>query len=73
MSHEHYHDIEPVTEDEKLSWPPFDRVVKLEKAFTDARGTIQPLVDRLMKSAGRAMVGEIRAAMQDLVSHVAEG
>jgi len=51
MSHEHYHDIEPVTEDEKLSWPPFDRVVKLEKAFTDARGTIQPLVDRLMKSA----------------------
>jgi hypothetical protein len=29
--------------------------------------------DRLMKSAGRAMVGEIRAAMQDLVSHVAEG
>ena len=29
--------------------------------------------DRLMKSAGRAMVGEIRVAMQDLVSHVAEG
>jgi Arc/MetJ-type ribon-helix-helix transcriptional regulator len=29
--------------------------------------------DRLMKSAGRAMVGEIRAAMEDLVSHVAEG
>lgn len=50
-SHDHYHDIEPVTEEEKLSWPPFDKVVKLEKAFTDARGTIQPLVDRLMKSA----------------------
>ena len=29
--------------------------------------------DRLIKSAGRAMVGEIRAAMEDLVSHVAEG
>jgi Arc/MetJ-type ribon-helix-helix transcriptional regulator len=29
--------------------------------------------DRLMKSAGRAMVGEIRAAMEDMVSHVAEG
>lgn len=49
--HDHYHDIEPVTEEEKLSWPPFDTVVKLEKAFVDARGTIQPLVDRLMKSA----------------------
>ncbi len=51
MSHDHYHDIEPVTEEEKLSWPAFDKVVKLDKAFTDARGTIQPLVDRLMKSA----------------------
>jgi len=29
--------------------------------------------DRLMKSAGRGMVGEARAAMLDLVSHVAEG
>lgn len=43
--------IDPVTPEEQASWPPFDRVVKLEKAFTDARGTIQPLVDRLMKSA----------------------
>lgn len=51
MASDHYHDIEPVTEDEKASWPPFDKVVKLEKAFVDARGTIQPLVDRLMKSA----------------------
>lgn len=51
MSHDHYHDIEPVTEEEKASWPPFDKVVKLDKAFVDARGTIQPLVDRLMKSA----------------------
>lgn len=49
--HDHYHDIEPVTEEEKASWPPFDRVVKLEKAYVDARGAIQPLVDRLMKSA----------------------
>lgn len=29
--------------------------------------------DRLIKSAGRAMVGEARAAMQDLVSNGAEG
>lgn len=29
--------------------------------------------DRLMKSAGRAMVGEARAAMQDLVGNAAEG
>lgn len=51
MCDKHYHDIEPVTEEEKASWPPFDRVVKLEKAYVDARGAIQPLVDRLMKSA----------------------
>ncbi|MBI3445276.1 MAG: cupin domain-containing protein [Magnetospirillum sp.] len=51
MSHDHYHDIEPVTEEERLSWPAFDRVVKMDKAFVDARGSIQPLVDRLMKSA----------------------
>lgn len=51
MSHDHYHDIEPVTEAEKANWPPFDRVVKLEKAYVDARGSIQPLVDTLMKSA----------------------
>ena len=29
--------------------------------------------DRLMKSAGRAMIGVIRAAMEALVSHVPEG
>lgn len=29
--------------------------------------------DRLIKSAGRAMVGEARAAMQDLVGNVTEG
>lgn len=51
MGHGNYHDIEPVTEEEKLSWPPFDTVVKLDKAHVDARGSIQPLVDRLMKSA----------------------
>lgn len=43
--------IDPLTEEEIASWPPFDRVVKLEAPFEDARGKIQPLVDRIMKSA----------------------
>jgi quercetin dioxygenase-like cupin family protein len=61
--HDHYHDIEPVTEEEKASWPPFDRVVKLDKAYVDARGSIQPLVDRLMKSAVliESKAGSLRA------------
>lgn len=44
-------DIDPLTEAEKATWPPHDRVVKLENPFVDARGSIQPLVDRVMKSA----------------------
>ncbi len=44
-------DIDPLTEEEKTTWPPFDHPVKLEKPYVDTRGSIQPLVDRLMKSA----------------------
>ena len=42
--------IDPVTEEEKLSWPD-QAIVSLEKTFVDDRGAIQPLVDRMMKSA----------------------
>ena len=41
---------EPLTELEKEHWPAHG-VVKLEKPFVDSRGSIQPLVDTLMKSA----------------------
>ena len=43
-------DIDPVTEEEKMSWPD-ETIVGLEKPFVDGRGAIQPLVDRMMKSA----------------------
>jgi quercetin dioxygenase-like cupin family protein len=43
-------DIKPLTQEEIDSWPK-EVVVKLEKAFVDARGDIQPLVDEDMKSA----------------------
>ena len=43
-------DIDPVTEEEKMSWPD-EAIVPLEKPFVDDRGAIQPLVDRMMKSA----------------------
>jgi len=42
--------IEPVTEEEKATWPK-EPLVALEKPFVDVRGAIHPLVDRLMKSA----------------------
>jgi dTDP-4-dehydrorhamnose 3,5-epimerase-like enzyme len=42
--------IDPVTEEEKATWPATP-LVELEKPFVDVRGTIHPLVDRLMKSA----------------------
>ena len=42
--------IDPVTEEEKATWPD-EAVVPLEKPFVDDRGAIQPLVDRMMKSA----------------------
>ncbi len=43
-------DIDPVTEEEKMSWSD-EAIVPLEKPFVDGRGAIQPLVDRMMKSA----------------------
>lgn len=42
--------IEPVTEDEKATWPK-EPLVSLENPFVDIRGAIHPLVDRVMKSA----------------------
>ncbi|MCP5367786.1 MAG: cupin domain-containing protein [Hyphomicrobiales bacterium] len=51
------------TDEEKAQWPPFDRVVKLEAPFVDARGEIQPLVDMVMRSAVmiRSNPGSVRA------------
>ncbi len=42
--------LRPVTDRERLTWPK-DVIVKLEKAFVDLRGSIQPLVDLPMESA----------------------
>ena len=42
--------IDPLTEDEKASWPKQPKV-PLEKPFADVRGVLQPLVDEMMKSA----------------------
>ncbi len=42
--------IDPVTEEERATWPD-EAIVPLEKPFVDDRGAIQPLVDRMMKSA----------------------
>ena len=55
-------DIPPVTDKERASWPAHG-VVKLEKPFIDARGTIQPLVDEMMRSAVmiKSKAGSIRA------------
>ncbi|MBT5938886.1 MAG: hypothetical protein HOG95_03085, partial [Rhodospirillaceae bacterium] len=43
-------ELTPVTDEEKATWPAHG-VVKLEKPFVDGRGSIQPLVDIMMKSA----------------------
>ena len=43
-------EIDPLTEEEKASWPKEPKV-PLEKPFIDKRGKIQPLVDLMMKSA----------------------
>jgi quercetin dioxygenase-like cupin family protein len=42
--------IDPLTDQEKASWPETVKVT-LEKPFADKRGKIQPLVDLMMKSA----------------------
>lgn len=41
--------VRPVTEEERKKWPQ-EVIVRLEKAFADARGHIQPLVDLPMES-----------------------
>jgi len=43
-------DIDPVTDQERMSWPD-QAIVPLETPFVDDRGAIQPLVDRMMRSA----------------------
>jgi quercetin dioxygenase-like cupin family protein len=43
-------DIDPLTDEERESWPKEPRV-PLEKPFVDSRGAILPLVEEMMKSA----------------------
>ena len=43
-------EVDPVTENEKSLWPS-KPLVDLQKPFVDKRGSIQPLVDLMMKSA----------------------
>ena len=54
--------INPLTEEEIKKWPT-KPLVDLEKPFVDNRGTIQPLVDILMKSAVmiHSKAGSLRA------------
>ena len=43
-------EIDPITEEERLSWPKSVKV-DLPTSFDDERGSIQPLVDMKMKSS----------------------
>ena len=54
--------INPLTEEEIKNWPT-KPLVDLEKPFIDNRGSIQPLVDLLMKSAVmiHSKAGSLRA------------
>ena len=54
--------ITPLTEEETKSWPK-KPLVNLEKPFVDLRGSIQPLVDSIMKSAVmiQSKAGSLRA------------
>ena len=54
--------ITPLTEEEMKDWPKHP-LVNLEKPFVDLRGSIQPLVDSLMKSAVmiHSKAGSLRA------------
>ena len=54
--------ISPLTEDEMKNWPKHP-LVNLEKPFVDLRGSIQPLVDSIMKSAVmiHSKAGSLRA------------
>ena len=54
--------IAPLTEEEMKYWPKHP-LVNLEKPFVDLRGSIQPLVDSIMKSAVmiHSKAGSLRA------------
>ena len=54
--------ITPLTEEEMRDWPKHP-LVNLEKPFVDLRGSIQPLVDSIMKSAVmiQSKAGSLRA------------
>ena len=54
--------IAPLTEEEMKDWPKHP-LVNLEKPFVDLRGSIQPLVDSIMKSAVmiQSKAGSLRA------------
>ncbi len=54
--------IAPLTEEEMKYWPKHP-LVNLEKPFIDLRGSIQPLVDSIMKSAVmiQSKAGSLRA------------
>ena len=56
------HGIDPLTAEEMSTWPEHP-IVSLEKPFVDDRGSIQPLVDQLMKSAVmiESKAGSLRA------------
>ena len=43
-------EIDPITEEERLSWPK-SVIVDLPTSFDDERGSIQPMVDMKMKSS----------------------
>ncbi len=55
-------EVDPVTENEKSLWPS-KPLVDLQKPFVDKRGSIQPLVDLMMKSAVmiESKAGSLRA------------
>ena len=54
--------IDPITDEEMENWPVYP-LVDMEKPFVDVRGSIQPLVDSLMKSAVmiESKAGSLRA------------
>ena len=54
--------ITPLTKEEMKAWPKHP-LVNLEKPFVDLRGSIQPLVDSIMKSAVmiHSKAGSLRA------------
>ena len=55
-------EIDPLTQEEMDNWPS-ETLINLEKPFVDVRGSIQPLVDSLMKSAVmiESKAGSLRA------------